>query len=233
MVFCPTGELRVGIHQGYWPIQLRSPSSRNLHNRKYLLVKGEAQYYQEFVNLVELTYGKCSDEISVFKIWHRACKEQRLTVWGIKNRVRELFKDQGKLLLNFYITIVPYLYPLATKDEVDRANQFIKIVKSTFPNNWYTRYSVTHLVLRFQDGKLTLEGMTVEMLELLEYKDELVKAYMKFVPQSKNVVAGIVIPRKLFSYLSRIVIIVAFGLGLCMMNKRFSVSKYFPEVHVL
>lgn len=154
-----------------------------------------------------------------FKRLYKDCKEQRITVREIETRVEELFKDQGKLLLDFSTTVEPYLYPLATRDEVDRANQFIHSVKSAFPNNQNCCDSVKYLVIMFQHGELTLKEMTVKMLNFLQYKDELIKAYMKFVPQSKNVVASIIIPRKLFPYLAIIVIIVAFGLGLYTMNK--------------
>ncbi|KAK1375358.1 hypothetical protein POM88_031551 [Heracleum sosnowskyi] len=205
MVRYPTRRNAIRNHLQKRPIQLRPPSSRSLHNREYLLVKAEVQYYEEYINLVELRYGKGSKESSVFITLHRDCKEQRITVQEIQTRVEELFKDQEKLLLNFSKTVVPYLYPLATKDEVDRANQFCRIVKLAFPlsnnNQWKV---IRDLILKFQDGRLTLKEMTVEMLKDLEYKDELIIAYMKFVPQSKNVVARIVIPRRLYFYLSRL-----------------------------
>ncbi|KAK1363148.1 hypothetical protein POM88_038709 [Heracleum sosnowskyi] len=53
----------------------------------------------------------------------------RITIYKFEWKMQWLLKSQLKLLNEFYSTVLPYLYPLATEDEVDRANQFIRSVK--------------------------------------------------------------------------------------------------------
>lgn len=181
---------------------------------QYLPDKEQTQFYEDFINSVELEFGKCSNKFWVFGRLYQDCKEQRITAQEIDLRVDELFKDHPKLLIKFCNTVLPYLYPLGTRDEVDRANQFIHIVESAFPNNQKRSDSVVRLVINFRDGRLTLKEMTVKMLKLLENRDELIKAFIKFVPQSENVIASIISIRSFFSYLTIIAITLAFGIGL-------------------
>lgn len=149
-------------------------------------MKEEAQFYQDFIKALQLQFGENSKVLREFNMLYKQCKEHRITIKGFESRVRCLFKDHGGFYLKFANTVLPYLYPLATEEEADRANQFLQSVKAAFPGNKRRCYEIEILILKFQAGKLTLTEMTVKMLQLLEKRVELVEAYFQFVPQAQN-----------------------------------------------
>ncbi|KAK1363130.1 hypothetical protein POM88_038691 [Heracleum sosnowskyi] len=177
-------------------------------------MKEEAQFYEDYLKAVELEFGANRRVLRVFDKLHKQCKQGRITVQELENRVHRLFKDTG-LILKFSNTVLPYLYPLATEEEVDRANQFLQSVKAAFPDNKILCYSVKLLILKFQAGKLTLKEMTVKMLKLLENRVELVEAYFQFVPQAQNIRNT----ARFFVYPVIAGVLVVFALGLSKMKK--------------
>lgn len=52
-----------------------------------------------------------------------------MTVNKFSIMVGWLFKGHDELILKFKNAVLPYLYPLATEEEVDRANHFLQSVK--------------------------------------------------------------------------------------------------------
>lgn len=129
--------------------------------------------------------------------------------------MRWLLKSQPRLLNQFCNALLPYLYPLATEDEVNRANQFIHSVELAFPNNRNLCAGVCVSVMRYQGGDATLKQMTVEVQELLGYRDDLIKAYIKFVPQAQNFIST----GKFLSYPVIAGLLVASAFGLSKMMK--------------
>lgn len=188
---------------------------------EYLSTEAETQFYEDFANSVELEFGKYSRKVRVLKRLYQDGKEQRITAEEVGKRAYKLFKDHTELSFKFADTVLPYLYPLGTLDEVIRANQFISIVKSAFPNNEKRIDAVVYHIVGYRDGILTLREMTVKMLKLMDNRDELIKAYIRFVPQSEDVIANMEGRKSFFSYLV-IAIFVAFGVGLYTLKKRLA-----------
>ncbi|KAK1363331.1 hypothetical protein POM88_038892 [Heracleum sosnowskyi] len=93
---------------------------------------------------MELEFQNCNKKTSAFKKLIHDCKERRITVRETESRTDRLFNDHPDLYTNFYNTVLSYLYPVSTGDEVDKANQFIHIVE-------------------FQHGRLSLKDMTVKV----------------------------------------------------------------------
>lgn len=144
------------------------------------------EFYEAFVRSVEEAYGSKSKENIAFRVWYRDCKEYRTTVDALRVKIKYLLKSTPELVFMSYNKVLPYLYPLSTENEVDRANQFIERVKSAFPNNFDDPARIFISVQWFQDGRATLEQMTGEVLRVLGNKNDLIEAYMEFVPQAQN-----------------------------------------------
>lgn len=59
----------------------------------------------------------------------------------------------------------------------------------------------------------------LQMLKLLENRDDLIEAYIRFVPQAERVIADITSTRRFNLYHTLLAVIVAFGIGIYTMNK--------------
>ncbi|KAK1363135.1 hypothetical protein POM88_038696 [Heracleum sosnowskyi] len=178
-------------------------------------VKEAIKFYKDFDSSLKLEYGPQSKKSLAFRKWYRDCKEDRITIYKFEWKMQWLLKSQLKLLNEFYSTVLPYLYPLATEDEVDRANQFIRSVKSAFPNDRGLWARVCTSVLQFQGGYTTLKQMTVEVQELLGNRDDLIEAYIKFVPEAQKFISK----GRFLSYPVIVGLLVASAVGFSKMMK--------------
>ncbi|KAK1363431.1 hypothetical protein POM88_038992 [Heracleum sosnowskyi] len=143
-------------------------------------VKEAANFYQDFVRSLNLEFGPESTELRDFQQMIRDCKEHRVSVKETEFRVKTtLFEFHSRISLKLNNTVLPYLYPLLTQDDVDRANQLIYRVKLGFPipNNKNACAAVRLFVQSFQEGETTLNEMTAEMLDVLGNRNDLIEAY--------------------------------------------------------
>lgn len=58
-----------------------------------------------------------------------------------------------------------------------------------------------------------------QMLKLMEYRDDLIEDYIKFVPQVEHVIASIISTKRFISYFAVVAIILAFGVAFYTLQK--------------